>query len=316
MKIKRTIITLLTLSSLLLFGCGSETDKKSEISEAKVSQAESSEEKSDSDTASILPAESTENASQFKVVQDGNKKKLVPKYGHQIVNSEITGIYMNAPKGISIYDGKDLSENTLNIVFPKIIPTADNPLVITSENGSNMNILAAKGEDYDEFMNLEQAECEKTFLDGVKGVFEKCEITLFEKDTYDLYYGAKKAENDSYHGIKMVINAQLQGIPIKQTILLINAVQKDSKGYSYTITYTDMTCGEMDEAIEDSISTIKLSDMSEFAEQYPDPKDLAEFQKEEEENNINHQNPGKVIVTRPNGDSIFKSPSRRKNTSQ
>ncbi|MGN1085527.1 MAG: hypothetical protein ACI4Q5_00695, partial [Porcipelethomonas sp.] len=188
MKIKRTIIAILALSSLLLYGCGSETDKKSESSEAKASQEESSEEKSESETEFQVPTKSTEHMSKYTTVQEDNELKLVPEHGHQIGNAQNTGINMNAPKGISIYDGNDLSENTLNIVFPKVIPTADNPLVITSENGSNMNILAAKGEDYDEFMSLEQAECEKTFLDGVKGVFEKCEITLFEKGTYDLYY--------------------------------------------------------------------------------------------------------------------------------
>lgn len=279
MKIKRVIAAILALSLLSLYGCRSESDK-SEISSAEISSAESSAEKSESDTKSILPAESTENESQFEVIQDGNTKKLVPKYGHEIVNQEITGIRMNAPKGIAIYDGNDLSDNALKIIPPKVIPTADAPLVITSENGSNMNILAAKGEDYDEFMSLEQDSIEKTFLDGVKDVFDKCEIISFEKGTYDMYYGVKKAGDDSYHGIKMVTTAEMAGIPMKQTILLINAVQKGGKGYSYTITYTDMTCGEMDEAIEDSISTIKLSDMSELAEKYPEPKDLAAAQEE------------------------------------
>lgn len=296
MKIKRMFIAVLAVISVLpLYGC---SDDSKEISENVNASSTAAEFSSSEDSEFQVPTKSFDNSPKFDVEEGKLTFFNGNEYGNRIDTIHTAGIYLNAPKGMNIYNGNTIDQHT--IIIPSSIPTVSEPILVTDENGNNMNFFVSVGQDYNEFAELEQSDVEATFLEGVKDAFDKCEIVSFEKGIYD-----------DYQGIKMAVNSKMQGFSFKQTIILINAVKQDSNGYMYTITYTDMT-GDNDEAIETSISTIVFADPSRIVKEYPDPEDLAKVQKEEAEKKAEtlkkYMKPGNTKITRPNGESLVKTP--------
>lgn len=265
MKINKIFIACLAAVSVLLYGCSDDGKGDSENVNGNSTAAESSSE----DSELKAPPKPVNNSAKFDVPEGKSTLFKGSEYGIRVGDLYTTGIYLYAPKGMNIHNDKTIDNHT--VILANSIPTSSEPVLISDENGSNMNLFASAGQDYDEFAGLEQSDVEKTFLEGVRDAFDKCEIVSFEKGVYD-----------GYQGIKMVTYSEMQGLSFKQTILMINVVKQGSDGYTYTITYTDMT-GNNDEAIETSISTIVFADIENLAKEYPVPEDLAEIQKEEAE---------------------------------
>lgn len=279
MNLKRITAFLLAVTAAAsLYGCGSRnSEQKAESS--TVSQAEAQNSAENEETEFQPPVKSTENMPDAKSL---NKKSR--NSGHMIDGRKFTGFSMNIPDEMNNHNDNVLEAHSAVILSS--IPTASDSVMVMADDGSNVNVFAAKGEDADEFKKLKQKDIEKTFLSTVDGFFDKCEISSFEHGEYD-----------GYPGIKMIVNSEISGSSFKQTIYMIDAVDDDSNGFAYTITYTDMT-GEYDDAVNDSINSLKFDAPEELAKKEPDPDKLAEIQKKEAEDKASKsKTEPKVVVT-------------------
>lgn len=193
-----------------------------------------------------------------------------------IANGMSTGLNLHAPAGICIYNGDVYEER--KIMMPEKIPTVSDLFIISDESGNNMNFFASASKtNRKDFENLKQKDVEKSFLDGAKNALEDAKVISYETDNYD-----------GYPGIKMIVTSKMAGVDIEQTIIMINAVDLNDVGYSYTITYTDVSGGTLRDAIEESISTINFVNVSNLASQYSTPEELAEYQATKTNRNINN----------------------------
>lgn len=257
MKLKRILIAVMAVSSLLLYGCEDESTSKKENTKADTITSVSTESAShDPEKKLTLPSAPTMNSNKIKPAKVNND-------GSKISGTMIAGIHMTAPEGINLYD----NEQSI-IITPEFIPTSAEPLIVTDSKGNNMNFFASAGTDYETFNKLRREDMEETFLAGVASVFDSVEITSYTTGVYS-----------GYNGIRIDTNGILNGSPVSQTILMINAVKENTaNGYCYTITYTDIT-GDMQDAIEKSVSTIDISGVNRLYAKYSTPEECAEAQK-------------------------------------
>ncbi len=291
MNLKRIAALLLAVTAAAsLYGCGDKNkDSQSESESSTVSLAESQDSAENEETEFQPSAESTENTSDTEGIGKGTKF-----YGHMVDGRKLTGFSMYTPYGMNNHNGNVLDDHSAIVLSS--IPTASDSVMVMADDGSNINIFAAKGEDASEFKKLKQKDVEETFLSTVDGVFDKCEISSFEQGEYD-----------GYPGIKMIVNSEMNGLSFKQTIYMIDAVDDDSNGFAYTITYTDMT-GEYDVAVNNSIESLNFDAPEELAKQEADPDKLAEIQKKEAEEKASKLTPGrKAVVTGLNKGSLRKT---------
>lgn len=257
MKISKLLVYFCAAATLLLYGCGSEGNSDSSLT--------------DSSQAAVL-----------KAPQSINKDPEADQYpGVYISGGLKTGLKIHAPAGIGIY--KNLFYEEGNSLAPDKIPTSAEPFIISDENGNSMNFFASAGQNYYDFKILDENDVKQVFLSDIDKFVDGSEVLSYETGTYG-----------EYSGIKMEVKSLLNGLELNQTIIVINAVDQNSnKGYLYTITYTDMT-GDMKEAINESIASIKFSNVQNIAENYSTPELCAEAQ---EDGTFNAKSSGIIIST-------------------
>ncbi|MCM1228190.1 MAG: hypothetical protein NC320_12375 [Clostridium sp.] len=230
MKSKRIIAVLcMTAAVLTLYGCGGEEESsaRSESSASSASENESSlveyTSKIEAPTANIKPpAEKISNSTVN-------------------INGSYTGIMMDLPEGIKIYDG----EESL-FIFPMAIPTSSEPLIVSDDKGNTVNIIAMDKADEEEFSAMSREDIESMLTEQMGSVFDSFELIDYSTGTYD-----------GFSGMRIDMATELSGVSMLQTAVFVNAV-KDGAGCSYVITYTDID-GDMQDKIEKSISTLSFS---------------------------------------------------------
>lgn len=235
MKIKRIIAILcVTTLALTLYGCGGEEESSArpESSASSMSENESSSgeynAKIEAPTVNIKPpAEKISNSTVN-------------------INGSYTGIMMDLPEGIKIYDGEVYNGEEGLFIFPMAIPTSSEPLIVSDDKGNNVNIIAMDKADEEEFSSMSREDIESMLTEQMGSVFDSFEIIDYSAGTYD-----------GFSGMRIDMATELSGVSMLQTAVFVNAV-KNGTGCSYVITYTDID-GDMQDKIEKSISTLSFS---------------------------------------------------------
>lgn len=249
MKTKRIIAILcMTAAVLTLYGCGGEEESsvRPESSASSMSENESSSgeynTKIEAPTANIKsPAERISNNT-------------------AILNGINTGVTMDLPEGIKIYNGEERL-----FIIPEVIPTSSEPLIISDDKGNNVNIIAMDKADEEEFSSMSREDIEM-LTEQIGSLFDSFEFTGYSTGTYD-----------GFSGMRIDMATELSGVSMLQTAVFVNVV-KDGAGCSYVITYTDID-GDMQDKIEKSISTLSFSIENLFYG-YDTPSEVAKAQKD------------------------------------
>lgn len=250
MKTKRIIAVLcVTAVFMTFYGCGGK-EKTSVNTESFVSSMSENEYSSEGYNDEIEVPTANVRPPAEKIV--GNTA---------ILNGSYTGVMMDLPEGIKIYN----DEESL-FITPEVIPTSLEPLIVSDGKGNNVNIIAMDKAGEEEFASMGRGDIESMLTEQLGNVFDSFEFIDYSAGSYD-----------GFSGIRIDMKTELSGIKMLQTVILVNAVN-DGAGCSYVITYTDIN-GDMQDEIEKSISTLSFSNENLFYE-YDTPTELAKAQKD------------------------------------